>query len=103
MSFEYVAKQTVHAAQWREDNLDEMKDLLRGLIPEDIDGEPCVYPEYIEPFYYASSNINLSHDGYYMLKTEFDEFDPGVWVVVYEDGEIEGMDNTQFHKMFNKV
>jgi hypothetical protein len=98
--FNYRAKSIVTAAQWRGDNLDEMKDLLKDVIDGDEEG-PYVYADWIEPFYYASAKID--NPGYFMLKTEWDEFDPGVWIVVYEDGEIEGMSDEQFNKMFEKA
>lgn len=97
--FDYVAKQRVRAAQWRGDNLDEMKELLADVVDGDEEG-PYVYADWIEPFYYASAKI--ASPGYFMLKTEDDEFDPGMWIVVYEDGEVEGMSDEQFHKMFEK-
>ena len=96
----YKAKQSIEAAQWKEDNLDEMRELLRGVVGSDSDGVPFVYADEIEPYFLTS----LGHrPGYLVLKTEFDEFDPGVWVVVYEDGSFEGMDDEQFNKMFEKV
>lgn len=98
MNFEYVAKQHVRAAQWRGDNLDEMKELLKDVIDGDEDG-PYVYAEWIEPYFYSDK---INNEGYYMLKTEFDECDPGIWIVVYDDGEIEGMEDEQFNRMFEK-
>lgn len=97
--FDYRAKQIVTAAQWRGDNLDEMKQLLQDVVEGDEEG-PYVYADYIEPYFY--SNL-INNPGYYMLKTEDDEFDPGMWVVVYEDGEVEGMGDEQFTKMFEKA
>lgn len=98
MSFNYVAKQSIRAAQWRGDNLDEMKELLKDVVDGDEDG-PYIYAEWIEPYFIRSLG---DRGGYYMLKTEFDEFDPGIWIVVYEDGEFEGMDDEQFNRMFEK-
>lgn len=93
----YKAKQVVNAAQWKEDNLNEMRELLKDVVDKDIDGIPCVYADEIEPYFLTSLGYR---PGYKILKTEFDEFDPGIWVVVYEDGIVEGIDDEQFNKMF---
>lgn len=98
--FDYFAKQVVRAAQWTGENLEEMQELLKGVVEEDCQGIPYVYADYIEPYFYS---VGINNLGYYMLKTECDEFDPGMWVVVYEDGEFEGMSDEQFNKMFEKV
>lgn len=100
--FAYEARQTVKAAQWREDNLEEMKELLQDIVEKDLDGTPCVYAEEIEPYFVTSLGYR---PGYMILKFyagDDMEVDPGMWVVVYEDGEIEIMEDTQFHKMFLK-
>lgn len=97
--YRYVAKTVVEALQWTGDNLDKMRDFLAPYVDGDEDG-PYVYADWIEPLYYASAKINSP--GYFMLKTEDDEFDPGMWVVVYGDGEIESMSDEQFTKMFLK-
>lgn len=97
--FDYVAKQSVCAAQWRGDNLDEMKELLKDVVEADETGDPYVYADEIEPIFLTSLGYR---PGYMILKTEMDEFDPGMWIVVYEDGEFEGMDDEQFNRMFRK-
>ena len=98
--FDYRAKSSVSAVQWRGDNLDEMRELLDGVIEKDSDGVVMVYADWIEPYFFSEK---INNNGYYVLKTEGDEFDPGMWVVVYEDGDVEGMEDTQFNKMFEKV
>lgn len=100
--FDYEARQAVKAAQWKEDNLAEMQELLKDIVQEDFDGQPCVYAEEIEPYFLNS----LGHRPGYMLLQFYAgddmEVDPGRWVVVYEDGEVEIMDHIEFHKMFLK-
>lgn len=100
--FDYEARRQVRAAQWREGNLEEMQELLQDIVEKDIDGELCVYTQEIEPYFLSS----LGHQpGYLILKFyahDDMEVDPGMWVVVYEDGEVETMDNDLFHKMFTK-
>jgi len=97
----YVARQTVNAVQWREDNLDEMITLLKDVVENDADG-PCVYVDEVEPYFLQS----LGHQpGYFMLKFysgDDMEVDPGQWVIVYEDDEIEIMNDEQFNRMFRK-
>jgi hypothetical protein len=97
--FKYTAKLKVRAVQWHGDNLDEIKELLKGVVDEDETGDPYVYADEIEPMFISSLGYR---PGYMILKTECDEFDPGMWIVVYEDGEFEGMDDEQFTKMFRK-
>ena len=89
--FKYFTKIEIEAAQWKGDNLDEMKELLSPYVGGDEHG-PFVYASYVEDFFQPGK-------GYYVLQTEDDEFDPGTWVVVYSDGEIEGLDVEDFNKM----
>jgi hypothetical protein len=98
--FDYKAKLFVKAAQWTGENLEDMKELLKDVVSKDFDGEPCVYSDYIEPFFY--SNL-INNPGYNMLKTEDDEFDPGTWVVVYDDIEYEGIDDEEFNRLYEKA
>jgi hypothetical protein len=96
----YRAKQTINAARWNETNFEEMVELLKGVVDHDATGTPCVYVETIEP-YFISSLGNVS--GYSMLQFyagDDMEVDPGMWVVVYEDNEVEIMEDFQFHRMF---
>lgn len=97
--FSYTAKLNVRAAQWRGDNLAEMKELLKDVVPSNEWDGPEVYADEVEPYFISSLGYR---PGYMILKTENDEFDPGMWIVVHEDGEFEGMDDEQFHKMFRK-
>lgn len=97
--FDYTSHQTVRAVQWRGDNLDEIKELLQGSIENDFDGEPCAYADYIEPYYLPSSGINGG--GYYILKIGSCggiEADPGQWIILHEDGEIEDIHDKEFKK-----
>lgn len=99
----YRAKQTITAAQWRGDNLDEMKELLKDVVESNEWDGPEVYSEYIEPYFLPRAKIDGG--GYNMLEfyssgTCKEEVDPGRWVVVYEDNEVEIMDYEQFDKMF---
>ncbi len=98
--FDYVTTINVRAVQWTGENIEEMKWLLKGIIEDDFDGEPCVYRQYIEPIYLAALGYQA---GYYLLQFEAwgddQEVDPGIWVVVYSDGEGELMDNEQFNRM----
>ena len=97
--FKYSTKTEIEAAQWTGKNLDEMKELLTPYVESDDEG-PFVYSDYIEPYFLPRSGIDGG--GYYMLKFGSCggyEVDPGCWVVVYEDGEIEIMDAEQFQKM----
>ncbi len=93
----YLKKATmkVEACQWTGDNLDEMKKFLAPYIEGDENG-PYLYSEYIEPYSFASG---YKGGGYNILKTEFDEFDPGTWVIVHENGDVEGMDDDEYKKM----
>lgn len=100
-NFEYRTTIRVEAAQWTGDNLDELKELLKPYVEGDDEG-PYVYAEYIEPYFFSRSGIDGG--GYNMLefygsRSSKEEVDPGRWVVVYDDGEIEVMDNEQFEKM----
>lgn len=100
--FDYKARQTVRAAQWKEDNLEEMKELLKDVLEKDFDGEPCIYASEIEPYFLTSLGYR---PGYMLLQFyagDDMEVDPGRWVVVYEDGEIEVMGDLEFNKMFLK-
>lgn len=99
----YRAKQQVAAIQWREDNLDEMIKLLTNVVEHDIDNVPCVYAEEIEPYFISVLGYR---PGYKILKfyaTSDDmEVDPGRWVVVYEDDEVEIMNDEEFNRRFEK-
>lgn len=96
----YRAKQTIKAAQWDGHNLDVMRDLLSDIL---IEFEVDVYSEYIEPYFISS----LGNRGRYnMLKFwagDDIEVDPGQWVVVYDDLEVEIMDDQQFNRMFDPI
>lgn len=97
--FDFVTTIHVRAVRWDGENLEQMKWLLKNIVENDFDGEPCVYRDYVEPY-----NLSIgSFGGYYMLKFEAwgddQEVDPGCWVVVYDDGEGEIMDNEQFDRM----
>jgi ABC-type nitrate/sulfonate/bicarbonate transport system substrate-binding protein len=96
----YVAKQTVNAVQWTGDNLDEMRELLEEILGA---YEVDVYAEYIEPYFISSLG---NSGGYNMLKFyagDDYEVDPGNWVVVYDDLEVEIMDNDEFNRMFEEA
>lgn len=98
----YKAKQTVQALQWSGSNLNEMKELLAPYVDGDEEG-PYVYADYIEPYFLPNSGINGG--GYTILKFGSCggyEVDPTSWVVVYEDGEIEIMNDREFDKRFEK-
>lgn len=97
--FNYRAKSKVLAAQWTGSNLEEMRELLQDVVDKDADGIPHVYAEYIEPYFISSLG---KREGYYILQTEFDEFDPGVWIIVHENGDLESMDNEDFEFLFEK-
>lgn len=102
-TFNYRAKQNVKAAQWTGNNLDEMKMLVTDVIESNQWDGIEVYSEYIEPYFLPSSGIHGG--GYNMLQFyagDDMEVDPGNWVVVYEDNEVEVMSDEQFHKMFEK-
>lgn len=95
----YTAITEVFAAQWTGENLEEMKELLAPYVDGDDEG-PFVFADYIEPYFFPRSGIDGG--GYNMLKFGScggHEVDPGCWVVVYADGEIESMDDMQFRKM----
>lgn len=79
-----------------------MKELLKDVVDSNQWDGPEVYADYIEPYFLRSLG---DRGGYYMLKFyagDDMEVDPGQWVVVYEDGEIEIMDDEQFHRMFER-
>lgn len=101
--FSYRAKQNVQAAQWKEHNLEEMKILLKDIVTHNQWDGPEVYADYIEPYFLHSLG---DRGGYHMLQFyagDDIEVDPGMWVIVYEDGEVEIMDDFQFTKMFEKI
>lgn len=89
---------TVKAAQWRGDNLEEMRELLKDIVDTDFDGVPAVYSDYIEPY----TLITGSGGGYYVLFFLGEEVDPENWVIVYEDDEVETMHDKQFNRLFVK-
>lgn len=96
--FKKVLRTEVEACQWTGDNLDEMKQLLAPYVEGNEEG-PYVYEEHIEPYFYSN---DLNSQGYCMLKFyagDDMEVDPGQWVVVYQDGEIEIMNDRQYTKM----
>lgn len=98
--FKYFTKIEVAAAQWTGHNLDEMKQLLAPYVESNEWDGPEVYSEYIEDFFVRS--LDRSIGGYNMLKFyagDDMEVDPGQWVVVYSDGEVEIMDDAQFKKL----
>jgi len=101
--FTYLAKQTVQAAQWTGHNLSEMKDLLEDVLSHNPWDGLELYVEEIEPYFLFSQGLR---EGYNVLKFYASgddmEVDPGIWVVVYSDGEIELMEDEQFNKMFAK-
>jgi|SRR6188768_2272872 len=101
--FSYRAKQNVQAAQWTGSNFPEMKDLLKDVVELNEWDGPEIYVEEIEPYFLFSQGLR---EGYNILKFYASgddmEVDPGLWVVVYEDGEVELMEDEQFLKMFEK-
>lgn len=103
---QYKARQTVNAAQWNGFNLNEMQDLLEGVVDSnDRDGVE-VYSDYIEPYFITYRDKTHARSGYHLLKFyagDDMEVDPGQWVIVYEDGEVEIMDDDQFNKIFEVV
>ena len=93
--FKYFTKIEVEAAQWTGDNLDEMKRLLAPYVTSNAWDGPEVYADEIEDFFNRGRS-------YFMLKFyagDDMEVDPGQWVVVYSDGEIEIMSDEDFKKM----
>lgn len=95
----YVTSIEVSAAQWTGHNLDEMKKLLKNVVDNNPWDGIEVYVDYIEPYYISSLG---NRGGYNLLKFyagDDMEVDPGNWVVVYSDGEVEIMDDEQFTKM----
>lgn len=102
--FTYVTRIEVLAAQWTGHNLEEMKELLQDVVESNEWDGPEVYSEYIEPFFiHFVGGDKAEESGYNMLKFyawgDDQEVDPGMWVVVYSDGEGEVMDDEQFTKM----
>lgn len=100
----YQAKQRVYAAQWTGENIEEMKDLLLDVVESNQWDGPEIYSEYIEPYFLTS--LNRAGGGYNMLTFYAGadmEVDPGQWIVVYEDNEVEIMDDAQFNKMFEEA
>ncbi len=95
--FSYFTKIEVQAAQWKGDNLEEMKELLSPYVGLNELGDPEVYSEEIEPYFFPRSG--LSGGGYNILRFLNEEVDPGRWVVVYSDKEIETMDHDEFKKL----
>jgi hypothetical protein len=93
MDHQFVTK--VKAVQWTGNNLDEMKLLLEDVVESnELDG-PEVYTSYIEPYFLRTG----SGEGYYILQFyagDDMEADPGQWVVVYDDLEVEIMDDELF-------
>jgi hypothetical protein len=97
--FKKTLRVEVEAAQWTGQNLNEMKELLGPYVDGSLCDGPYVYAEYIEPYFLG---VLGERGGYYMLKFyagDDMEVDPGQWVVVYDDKEIEVMDEDQFKKM----
>lgn len=102
-NFKWTSRINVEAAQWTGDNLNEMKILLMPYVDNNEWDGPEVYLEEIEPYFLPS--IQKHGGGYNMLKFyagDDMEVDPGQWVVIYEDREIEIMNDEQFHKMFGR-
>ncbi len=96
---EYRAIIEVLAVQWTGHNLDEMKELLKDVVQHNQWDGPEVYSDYVEPYHIASLG---TLGGYSVLKFyagDDMEVDPGQWVVVYEDGEVEIMDEGSFARM----
>lgn len=98
--FDFVTTIHVRAVRWDGENIQQMKWLLNGIVEYDINRDPYVYRDYIEPYY---SRVFGDAGDYYVLKFEAwgddQEVDPGRWVVVYDDGEGEIMDDEQFDRM----
>jgi hypothetical protein len=94
--FKHSTKIEVEAAQWTGDNLDVMKRLLSPYVEHNEWDGPEVYSDFIEDFFGRDGR------GYNMLKFyagDDMEVDPGQWVVVYSDEEIEIMTDEDFTKM----
>lgn len=103
MKFTYVPKLEVKAAQWNQTNLDEMKELLKDHVDHNEWDGPEVYADFIEDYFLRG--LNRSGGGYYMLKFyagDDMEVDPGQWVVCYDDGEVELMEDEQFRRLYDK-
>jgi hypothetical protein len=93
--FKYSTKIEVEAAQWTGNNLDEMKRLLSSVVAHNKWDGPEVYSDFLEDYFQPGK-------GYYILKFyagDDMEVDPGRWVVIYSDGEVEIMDAEQFNKL----
>ncbi len=101
--FDYVPNYRVKAAQWKGNNLEEMQELLRGIVYcDDFSGKPQVYVSYIEPYFLRTG----TGGGYNILQfyagDDF-EVDPGLWVVVHEDFEIEILEDAEFTKLYKRA
>lgn len=103
----YRAKQSVTAVQWKsadtkdETNIEEFGPLLADIVGWNEYAGPEIYVTYIEPYFLTTG----PGGGYFILQFyagDDMEVDPGQWVVVYEDGEVEIMNDEQFNKMFEK-
>ena len=103
--FEYVFKRTVNAVQWNQINLDDLKELLSDIVESNEWDGVQVYAEYMEDFFLKSLNKTIG--GYYTAKFyawgDDQEVDPGMWVVVYDDGDGEIMSDPDFTKRYEKV
>lgn len=101
--FDFVTTIHVRAVRWDGENIQQMKWLLKGIVEDDLDGDPCVYRSHVESYFNNYSGKTHANPGYYVLQFEAwgddQEVDPGCWVVVYADGEGEIMDDQQFDRM----
>jgi hypothetical protein len=98
--FKYFTKIEIEACQWTGHNLDEMKQLLAAIVDSNEWDGPEVYSDYIEDYFLPLTQ--KAGGGYNMLKFyagDDMEVDPGQWVVVYSDGEVEIMSDEEFHKL----
>jgi len=80
-----------------------MKDLLKDVVDSNQWDGVEVYSDFIEPYYSPSWG---QQDGYYILKFyagDDIEVDPGKWVVVYDDNEVELMTDQEFNKKFERM
>jgi hypothetical protein len=80
-----------------------MRTLLKDIVDSNEWDGVEVYSDYIDPYSLPSSG---EHDGYHVLKFyagDDMEVDPDQWVVVYEDDEIEIMNNKQFNTRFEEI
>lgn len=72
-----------------------MKRLLASVVDHNEWDGPEVYAEFLEDYFQPGK-------GYYTLKFyagDDMEVDPGRWVVVYSDSEVEIMDSDEFKKL----